>query len=170
MVIQRSFVSILALACLTYFFIDYLTIMLYLPALALPCWLSGPWLVFCSTDCHRIPILLQAPLLDIRNHRRSYRHLRSLISVLDTVFPAVAEDPNFLDRSLLMEGVSLRANPCDLLDGKLGLQVEAAVVVRDAEFGDSVGLLVLTHGHDTEVAMAAGPRKGVFCDCIKVRT
>ncbi|KXG36752.2 hypothetical protein SORBI_3002G382800 [Sorghum bicolor] len=103
----------------------------------------------------------------MRNHRRSYRHLRSLIAVLDTVFPAATQDPNFLHRSLLIEGVSLRATPCDLLDEALGLQVEGAVVVRDAEFGDSVGLLVLTHAHDTEVAMAAGPRPGVFCDCIK---
>lgn len=107
--------------------------------------------------------------MDMRNHRRSYRHLRSLIAVLDTVFPAATQDPNFLDRSLLMEGVSLRATPRDLLDTfGYDVQAEAAVVVRDAEFDDSVGLLVLTDAHDTEVATAAGPRPGVFGDCIKV--
>ncbi|CAD6222952.1 unnamed protein product [Miscanthus lutarioriparius] len=116
---------------------------------------------------HGAMIATPAPFLDMRNHRRSYLHLRSLIAVLDTVFPAATQDPNFLNRSLLMEGVSLRATPRDLLDEALGVQVEAAVVVRDAEFGDSVGLLVLTHAHDTEVATAAGPRPGVFCDCIK---
>jgi hypothetical protein len=168
MVIKRSFISILELAShISLFIISLLCcISLVLPFIvgSLGSVLSFAPLIATQT------YLLQAPFLDMRNHRRSYRHLRSLIAVLDTVFPAATQDPNFLHRSLLIEGVSLRATPCDLLDEALGLQVEGAVVVRDAEFGDSVGLLVLTHAHDTEVAMAAGPRPGVFCDCIKVRT
>ncbi|KAJ1292001.1 hypothetical protein BS78_02G359700 [Paspalum vaginatum] len=102
-----------------------------------------------------------------RNRRRSYRHLRSLIGVLDVVCPAATEDPEFLHRSLLVEGVSHRASPRDLMD-TFPLPVQAAVLVRDAEFRDHVGLVVLQELADRTVAAAAAPRPGFFCSLIRV--
>ncbi|KAK3125773.1 hypothetical protein QOZ80_7BG0609570 [Eleusine coracana subsp. coracana] len=110
---------------------------------------------------------IRATALGMRNARRCYRHLMNLIGVLYDVSPAVIEDPYFLQRSVLLEGVARTITPRDLL---MDFEAQAAVLVRDTEFGDRVGLMVLRDASQYASALAAVPLRGSdYCSCIPAR-
>lgn len=100
-----------------------------------------------------------------RNARRCYGHLMNLIGVLYAISPAVIEDPFFLERTVLLEGVARTIAPRDLL---IDFGAQEAVLVRDTEFGDRVGLMVLRDASQCARVLAAGPVRGSYCSCILV--
>lgn len=110
---------------------------------------------------------LQGTALDRRNRQRCDSHLRDLIGVLYAVSPSVMDDPHFLERSVLLEGVGKSTSPRDLLVLP-DFEAQEAVLVRDAEFGDRVGLLVLRDTSDYAIALAAVAPSGSYCNCFPV--
>lgn len=80
----------------------------------------------------------------------AFRHLMNLIGLVSTVKPAVVEDPAFLERSVLVDGVPLTTSPNDLRKCFEGFKVMTTVLVRDNDTGHRVGLVVFSE--DTNIA------------------
>ncbi|CAL5084199.1 unnamed protein product [Urochloa decumbens] len=96
---------------------------------------------------------------------KAFRHLMNLIGVLSTVEPNVVEDPAFLERSVLVDGVAPTMSPNDLLQSFNQLSVTAAVLVRDDEIGHRVGLVVFSAAPDCTSATNMEPPQG-FHYCV----
>ncbi|KAK3127779.1 hypothetical protein QOZ80_7AG0578360 [Eleusine coracana subsp. coracana] len=120
---------------------------------------------------------IRATALDMRNSQRCYGHLSNLIGVLYAatmgrsvyIVPGGAmDDPNFLERSVLLEGVATRMSPHDLLVTS-SFEAQEAVLVRDAEFGDRVGLVVLKDASEYAAALAGVAPWGSYCSCFPAR-
>jgi hypothetical protein len=92
--------------------------------------------------------------------------MRNLIAVLNTVAPHVLEDPHFLERCLLLDGVPASVSPCDLIQSILGVQT--AVLVRDSQTGFRIGLLVFFDAIDSAAATIQTPREGLYATCTPV--
>lgn len=69
-------------------------------------------------------------------------------------------------RDLLVTGKEETDLLCDAASSNF--EVQEAVLVRDAEFGDRVGLLVLRHTRDYTIALAAPAPLGSYCSCFPV--
>jgi hypothetical protein len=93
----------------------------------------------------------------------------NLIGVLYAVSPAVIEeDPFFLERSVLLEGVTSTLGPLDLLIELEEFSPQVAVIVRDTEFRDRVGLVVLKDAEQCHLALQKVPPRRTYCTCILV--
>ncbi|KAF0931039.1 hypothetical protein E2562_002411 [Oryza meyeriana var. granulata] len=96
----------------------------------------------------------------------AFRHMRRLISALYCVAPGVLEDPDFLERSVVVDGVAPSISPRELQESFSVLAVEAAVVVRDSETGYRVGLVVFADAAERTSATNLSPRPGFYVTCI----
>uniref|UniRef100_J3M2W1 RRM domain-containing protein n=1 Tax=Oryza brachyantha TaxID=4533 RepID=J3M2W1_ORYBR len=95
----------------------------------------------------------------------AFRRIKDLISCLYSVTPGVFTDPNFLERSLVVDGVTPYTSPQDLLKIFSFVAVEAAVLVRDSETGYRVGLVVFADVLDMS-AINLNPHWGLYATCI----
>jgi hypothetical protein len=93
--------------------------------------------------------------------------MRELISSLSVVAPAVLSDPKFLDRSVLVDGVTADTSPRDLSDSFAFLDVEGAVLVRDSQTGFRVGLVVFSDVDSVTVTRLV-PHSGFYATCVPV--
>jgi len=100
MVIKISFISILALAFLTYFFIYYLTVMMYiyLPGLALPCWLWLSGLSFAPLIATHCSSLFPLPAGAAAEEASTVRRL----------LPPFVTAADYLGRVILLTGSTRR--------------------------------------------------------------
>ncbi len=96
----------------------------------------------------------------------AFRQMNRLISDLYYVAPGVLDDPDFLERSVLVDGVAPSTSPRDLRESFSVLAVEAAVLVRDSSTGYRVGLVVFADAADSASAMNLTPRPGFYVACI----
>ncbi|XP_052142352.1 uncharacterized protein LOC127762042 [Oryza glaberrima] len=96
----------------------------------------------------------------------AFRQMNRLISDLYCVAPGVLDDPDFLERSVLVDGVAPSTSPRDLRESFSVLAVEAAVLVRDSSTGYRVGLVVFADAADSASAMNLTPRPGFYVACI----
>nr|CAB3469863.1 unnamed protein product [Digitaria exilis] len=94
------------------------------------------------------------------------RNVRNLMGVLDTVNPEVVDDPKFLQRSVLLIGVSSETTPRDLIMRRFGRDVDAAVIVRDSETSQRVGLVVFAKAEDAVVHKKWKPDPMLYRRCI----
>lgn len=90
------------------------------------------------------------------------------MGVLDTVNPEVVDDPKFLQRSVLLIGVSSETTPRDLIMRRFGRDVDAAVIVRDSETSQRVGLVVFAKAEDAVVHKKWKPDPMLYRRCIPV--
>ncbi|CAL5061480.1 unnamed protein product [Urochloa decumbens] len=95
-----------------------------------------------------------------------FRHMRNLVAALHAVAPAVLEDPQFLDRSVLVDGITPSTSPRDLSESFGLLDVERAVLVRDGQTGFRVGLVVFFDVADSAIAMRLAPSSGFYATCV----
>lgn len=94
--------------------------------------------------------------------------MRDLISALYPVAQGVLDDPQFLDRSVLVDGVTAGTSPCALSESFGILDVERAVLVRDSQTGFRVGLVIFTNAAYRVTAMRLAPRPEFYATCIPV--
>jgi len=78
----------------------------------------------------------------------------------------VLEDSHFLERCLLLDGVSASVSPCNLIQSILGVQT--AVLVRDSQTGFRIGLLVFFDAIDSAAVTIQTPREGLYATCTPV--
>ncbi|CAL5084195.1 unnamed protein product [Urochloa decumbens] len=95
-----------------------------------------------------------------------FRHMRNLIAALHAVAPAVLEDPQFLDRSVLVDGITPSTSPRDLSESFGLLDVERAVLVHDGQTGFRVRLVVFFDVADSAIAMRLAPSSGFYATCV----
>lgn len=88
--------------------------------------------------------------------------MRNLIAVLHAMEPQVLEDPHFLERCLILDGVPASVSSLDLFQSIVGVQT--AVLVRDIQTGFRVALLVF----DALDSTIQTPREGLFATCTPV--
>ncbi|TVU37745.1 hypothetical protein EJB05_11078, partial [Eragrostis curvula] len=119
--------------------------------------------------------VVQTLELNRRNRLRGFNHLKDLIGVLSDVHPAAIDDPRFLERTLLIEGVAAITSPTDLVQA-FNCNGQAAALICDVEFGDRVGVVVLRtveeDGYDAiaaAAALTAAALKGLFCSWTPAR-
>ncbi|XP_051214270.1 uncharacterized protein [Lolium perenne] len=94
-----------------------------------------------------------------------YRQARILFSILFTVAPEVAHDPNLGNRSVFVTGVTRITTVNDLIKlFPLSTDGVAAAVVRDFDTGERAGLVVLANEADCDEAIASPVVK-----CLKAR-
>lgn len=79
--------------------------------------------------------------------------MRKLLSVVFDVAPELVEDPDLLERAVLLKGVTRHTSPSDLANLFIPLETDAAVLVRDCDAGDCAGLVVLANPGDCEKAI-----------------
>ncbi|KAI5008113.1 hypothetical protein ZWY2020_009161 [Hordeum vulgare] len=79
--------------------------------------------------------------------------MRKLVSLALDVSPELADDPDLLERTVLLKGVTKHTSPGDLADLFIPLETDAAVLVRDCDTGDCAGLVVLANPGDCEKAI-----------------
>lgn len=85
-----------------------------------------------------------------------YRQARILFSILFTVAPEVAHDPNLGNRSVFVTGVTRITTVNDLIKlFPLSTDGVAAAVVRDFDTGERAGLVVLANEADCDEAIAS---------------
>ncbi|OQU90311.1 hypothetical protein SORBI_3002G385000 [Sorghum bicolor] len=109
------------------------------------------------------PVILSGLWHSRQRKGRAFSYMRNLIAVLNTVAPHVLEDPHFLERCLLLDGVPASVSPCDLIQSILGVQT--AVLVRDSQTGFRIGLLVFFDAIDSAAATIQTPREGLYATC-----
>lgn len=93
------------------------------------------------------------------------------MGVLFAVNPEVADDLqfNFLERSVLLIGVSSETTPRDLTTRCFGgRDVEAAVMIRDPETSERVGMVVFAEAGDATVVKNRQPMPRLYRTCILV--
>jgi hypothetical protein len=108
------------------------------------------------------------PLFKLQLHSQAFRHMRELIGALYTVAPGVLEDPRFLDRSVLVDGVTSDTSPHDLAECFVSLDVESSVLVRDTQTGFRIGLVVFSNDADSVTAARLAPHPGFYATCVPV--
>ncbi|KAM0896309.1 hypothetical protein ACQ4PT_023270 [Festuca glaucescens] len=97
--------------------------------------------------------------------RCEYRQARILFSILFTVAPEVAHDPNLGNRSVFVTGVTRSTTVNDLIKlFPLSTDGVAAAVVRDFDTGERAGLVVLANEADCDEAIASP-----VVQCLKAR-
>lgn len=96
--------------------------------------------------------------------------MSDLIAALYGVAPRVLNDSYFLDRAVLVDGVSPGTSPRDLTDcfALLDLDVEGSVLVRDSSTGFRVGLAVFSDAVDAAIATTLAVRPGFYAYCVPV--
>nr|TKW19714.1 hypothetical protein SEVIR_4G038400v2 [Setaria viridis] len=98
-----------------------------------------------------------------------FSNVRNLMGVLFAVNPEVADDLqfNFLERSVLLIGVSSETTPRDLTTRCFGgRDVEAAVMIRDPETSERVGMVVFAEAGDATVVKNRQPMPRLYRTCI----
>ncbi|XP_044452924.1 uncharacterized protein [Triticum aestivum] len=91
--------------------------------------------------------------MDPPHPRFKVRLVRNLVSLALDVSPELADDPDLLERAVLLKGVTRHTSPNDLASFFIPLETDAAVVLRDCETGDCAGLVVLANPGDCEKAI-----------------
>ncbi|KAG0545932.1 hypothetical protein BDA96_02G404000 [Sorghum bicolor] len=109
------------------------------------------------------PVILSGLWHSRQRKGRAFSSTRDLIAVLNTVAPQVLEDPHFLERCLLLDGVPASVSPCDLIQSILGVQM--AVLVRDSQTGFRIGLLIFIDAIDSAAVTIQTPREGLYATC-----
>lgn len=97
----------------------------------------------------------------------AFRHLMNLIGLVSTVKPAVVEDPAFLERSVLVDGVPPTTSPNDSHECFEGFEVMTTVLVRDMDTGHRVGLVVFSEDTNIAAVVNMAPPHG-FRYCVQV--
>lgn len=94
--------------------------------------------------------------------------MSDLVAVLYAVAPSMLNDSHFLDRAMLVDGVSPSTSPRDLTDCFALLDVEQSVLVRDSSTGYTVGLVVFSDTVDAVTAATLAVRPGFYAYCTPV--
>lgn len=94
--------------------------------------------------------------------------MSDLIAALYAVAPRVLDDSYFLDRAVLVDGVSPGTSPRDLTDCFALLDVVGSVLVRDSSTGFRVGLVVFSDAVDTASVTTMAVRPGFYAYCVPV--